>query len=364
MPKRRGFLYEWMCDRQHIKKAIIFGAKGKRLRSDVAKVMGNLDEYVERTYDLLSRGAFVPNVPRQKRLYDTCGQKWRTIEYVRFFPDAIVHTLMVMALEPTIMKGMSHWCCASIPGRGSKHAIKRVKRVIHHDKKGSKYVVKMDVRQYYHSVNHRRLIWALARKVKDKRFLKLVWDVLQTCESGMAIGFFICQWLANFYLEPLDQYITTLPGVKASVRYMDDIVLFGPNKKKLHKARAAIEVFLRDKLGLEMKGNWQVFPLKSRPLDFVGYKFYRDHTTLRRANFLRYARQCRRAKHIQDSGRQIGYHMAAGLLSRAGQLSHCDSHKIKVKYLDPVGVKNLKEVVRRETQRRQRAAQLLGRGAA
>lgn len=72
----------------------------------------------------------------------------------------------------------------------------------------------------------------LAHKIKDKKYLKLTWEILQTCEQGLAIGFFICQWLANFYLEPLDRYITTLDGVKYSVRYMDDIVLFGPNKKK------------------------------------------------------------------------------------------------------------------------------------
>lgn len=280
MPKRVGFLYEWMCDKEHIRDAIMFGAKGKRRRYDVKEVLDDIDAHIDKVHDILVAQSFVPATPRKKQTYDTCGRKWRTIEYVKFFPDGIIHTLMVMAVEPTVLRGMSHWCCASVPGRGSKHAMKRVKRVIHHDRKGSKYVCKIDIRHYYHSVNRRKLIWALARKIKDKKYLKLVWDVLQTCEQGLAIGFFICQWLANFYLESLDRYITTLDGVKHSVRYMDDIVLFGPNKKKLHRARKAIEEYLNKVLGLEMKRNWQVFPLKSRPLDFVGYKFYREHITL------------------------------------------------------------------------------------
>lgn len=131
----------------------------------------------------------------------------------------------------------------------------------------------MDVHHFYHSVDRRKLIWMLAHKIKDKKYLKLTWEILQTCEQGLAIGFFICQWLANFYLEPLDRYITTLDGVKYSVRYMDDIVLFGPNKKKLHRARKAIAEYLQKRLRLQMKGNWQVFPLKVRPLDYVGYRF-------------------------------------------------------------------------------------------
>ena len=61
--------------------------------------------------------------------------------------------------------------------------------------------------------------------------------------------------------------------MKYSVRYMDDIVLFGPNKKKLHRARKAIAEYLQKRLRLQMKGNWQVFPLKLRPMDYVGYRF-------------------------------------------------------------------------------------------
>lgn len=364
MPKRKGFLYEWMCDKEHIREAIVYGAKGKHQRYDVKEVIDDLDSYVDKVHDLLTSQQFTPGTPRKKRTWDQCGRKWRTIEYVKFYPDGIIHTLMVMALQPSITRGMDYWCCASVPGRGGKHAIKRMKRALHHDRKNTKYVLKMDIHHFYHTVNRRVLIWALARKVKDKKFLKLVWDILQTCEEGLAIGFFICQWLANFYLESLDRYITTLDGVKKNVRYMDDIVLMGPNKKKLHKARAAIAEFLHENQRQQLKGNWQVFPVKSRPVDFVGYKFYRDHTTMRKSNFLRFTRQCRRVSKRIAAGRPITYHQAAGLLSRIGQLKHCDSHNIRVKYVDPIGVKTLKEVVRYESKRRQRSQQCLYAGGA
>ena len=163
----------------------------------------------------------------------------------------------------------------------------------------------MDVKKFYPSIEHRRLIWALARKVKDKKFLKLVYDVLETCQKGLAIGYHVCQWLANYYLEPLDHYIMTLPGVKHMIRYMDDIVLFGANKKQLHKAQKSIETFMWEKLGLRMKENWQVFPISARMLDFVGYRFDREHITLRRRNFLRFTRQCRKVSKKIKRGEHI-----------------------------------------------------------
>ena len=91
----------------------------------------------------------------------------------------------------------------------------------------------------------------------------------------------------------------------------------------------------------------------------------RTHIILRKRNFLRFTRQCRRVKKRLDAGKPIMFAQASGLLSRAGQLKHCNSHTIRVKYIDPIGVKHLKEVVRNESKRRQRAQQrILAGGAA
>lgn len=140
-----------------------------------------------------------------------------------------------------------------------------------------------------------------------------------------------------------------MPGVKTMIRYMDNITLFGPNKKKLHKARQTISDFLRDRLGLKLKSNWQIYPTAKRMVSAVGYRFARTHTILRKRNFLRFTRQCRRVKKKLDAGKPIPHRQASGLLSRVGQLKHCDSHNIRVKYVDPIGVKHLKEVVRNES---------------
>lgn len=353
MPKRVGHLYEKMCDKDAIRLAIIEGTRGKRGRWDVEEVLADVDGYIEKAYRLLMTESYIPTVPKSKVIFDKSSQKQRVIRIVPFYPDGLMHQLCVMAMEDVLMRGMYRWSCASIPGRGNRCAANYVRRSLDNDPKGTKYCLKMDVKQYYPSISPKRLIWALARKVKDKRFLKFVYDIATSNpDGGLAIGFYVNQWLANYYLEPLDNFILTLPGVKYYVRNMDDMVILGPNKKLLHKARKEIEAFLGKRLGLRLKENWQVFPVKSRAIDFVGFRFFKDHTTLRRRNFLRYARQCRRVQKRIDAGRSIPFTVAAGLLARVGQLKHCDGYGVRVKYFDSIGVKRLKDVVRDESKRR------------
>lgn len=353
MPKKVGHLYEKMCDRNLIRTAILKGSKGKKKRKDVKTVLADVDGYTEKVYELLSQEKYVPTKPKERQIFDKSSQKRRTISIVPYYPDGIIHQLCVMAMQDVLMRGMYRWSCASIPGRGNQCAADYVRRSLDNDKKGTKYCLKMDIYHYYPSIPPRRLIWALARKIKDKRFLKIVYAIISSNPSGgLAIGFYINQWLANFYLEPLDNFILTLPGVGHYVRNMDDMVLLGPNKKKLHKARKEIERFLSQKLGLRLKGNWQVFPVDDRGIDFVGLRFYHTHTTLRRRNFLRFARQCRSVRKMINAQKPIPFRAASGLLARAGQLKHCNSHKIRVKYFDPIGERRLKEVVRAENKRR------------
>ena len=385
MPKRIGFLYEKMESKPFIRRVILEAARGKRKRREVRRVLKHLDEYVDKTYEMVVSESFVPTPPKERMIYDESSLKWRAIKMVPFWPDGVMHWLLVTAMKPVLMRGMHHWSCASIPRRGGNRVQKHIRRTMRDDPDGTKYAAELDVKQYYPSIPIKRLIWALARKIKDKRFLRTVYSILESCGGGLAIGYYICQWLANYYLEPLDHYIMTLPGVKYMDRYMDNITLRGPNKKLLHKARKLIAGFMNQRLGLRMKENWQVYRTtftaavarrhsllderkrrlrKPRMVSAVGYRFSRSHIALRKRNFLRFTRQCRRVKKRLDTQKPIAFKQASGLLSRIGQLRHCDSHNIRVKYVDPIGVKNLKEVVRHESKRRQRAQQRLYAGGA
>lgn len=384
MPKRVGFLYDKMCNKDFIRTVIYQAAERRHSRSDIAKVLADVEKYVDLTYDMVVNDTYVPSKPKEKEVYDESSQKWRHIQMVPFWPDGIMQWLLVAAMKPVLMRGMHPWSCASVPGRGGIRAHKKIQRTMRHDPKGSRYAAELDVAHYYPSVSIKRLIWMLARKIKDKRFLRMVYSILETCGGGLGIGYYICQWLANYYLERLDWYIETLPGITLMTRHMDNYTLLGPNKKLLHKAVRQIAAFMQ-KLGLTMKENWQVYrttftakvakrhallPEKQRRLrkprmvSAVGYRFSHTYTTIRKRNFLRLTRQCRKAKKRLDAGRRLTYRLASGLMSRAGQLKHCDSHGIRVKYIDPIKVKNLKEVIRYESKRRLGSQQCVFAGGA
>lgn len=363
MPKRVGYLYEKMLDRELIRYAIVEAARHKHKRREVRKVLEQLDWYVERTYLMLEQRLYVPTPPKKKTIYDESSQKYRELQIVPFWPDGVIHRLIVEAMKPVLMRGMHPYSCASIPGRGCERIRKRLSHIMKCDVKGTKYACEMDIRHFYPSVPIRRLIRTIGRKIKDKRFLRLIWAILKSCGQGLAIGYYICQWLANFYLEKLDWMLARMPGVKYYTRYMDNITMLGPNKRMLHRARVAAEKFLRDELGLAVKENWQVYrtavarKAKGRPraVSAVGFRFWHGFTTLRRRNFLRMLRQARRIQKKQKMGIPVSVQQAAGFLSRAGQLNHCNSFRVKEKYIRSIKIKRLKEVIRNESKRQCKA---------
>ena len=210
--------------------------------------------------------------------------------------------------------------------------------------KDSKYCAQMDVRKFYDSIPPDGVRRALERKIKDKRFVRLVTRIIA---DGLAIGYYICQWIANYYLETLDRTLCACKGVVCEVRYMDNVTIFGRSKRALHKAVKAAEQHLQT-LGLTLKNDWQVYPIRKRKVDAVGYKFGRNAVVLRKRSLLRTLRQFRRAAKRE----RVSAKMAQALLSRLGRLKWCASKTIMVKYVRPVGVQNLKGVVRIESARR------------
>lgn len=346
--KRVGRLYERMLDIDIIKDCIIMGSRGKRKRQDVRTVLADVEGYAAKVLRLLSENLYVPTVPRRVKIFDSSCQKERDIKIVPFYPDGIIQQLVVYVMKNVIVRGMYNWSCASIPGRGNIRATRYVQRALRADPRGTKHAGKFDIYHYYPSIDRRKVIAALKRKIKDRRFIAIVKDIIDSDpDYGLSIGFYLNQWLANFYLEPLDHFICRLDGVKYYVRNMDDLVIMGPNKKKLHKAREAIARYLETVLGLQMKENWQIFPTDSRGIDFVGYRFFHGRTILRKRNFKKLRRNVRTVRKFTETGRKIPFHTAAGLLSRAGQLKHCDGWHVYERYVLPITERKLKETVRR-----------------
>lgn len=232
--------------------------------------------------------------------------------------------------------------------------MKRIKKWITHDPRNTKYCLKMDIRKYFDSVPHEVIIGRLKKQIHDERFLNILIEIVNVNDHGLPLGFYTSQWLANWYLTGLDHYIKEKLGAAYYIRYMDDMVIFGPNKRKLHKMRVEIEKYLNDNLGLSLKDNWQIFPLKARALDFMGFKFYRYKVTLRRSILYK---ACRKARRMFLNRPSI--YCIKQLLSYLGWFSQTDSYNVFRDRITPYV--NIQYLKRRMSRYDKRMAELSGR---
>lgn len=181
--------------------------------------------------------------------------------------------------------------------------------------------------------------------------LESAMQVIRERRKGVPLGYFTSQWFGNFYLKKLDHYIKQELGAVHYMRYMDDMVILGKSKKKLHAAQKAIEAYLQKELKLELKADWQVFRFEyvakdgtvcGRMLDFMGFQFHRDRITMRKSTIQRARAKAFRIK-AKD---KITWYDAAVMLSYMGWFDHTDTYDYYLKYIKPnVNVKKLKKVV-------------------
>ena len=350
MPKRIGHLYEKMCERENIKQAILCAAQNKHKRKEVKYVLGHIDEFAGKIQCMLKNQSYKPSKYRIRTIYDSRSKKYRQICSLPFYPDQIVFWCVINTIKPVIMRGMYEWCCGSVPGRGIKLGYRAVKRWLDCDWKNTKYCLKLDIHHFYQSVPHDKLMAAFHHKIKDAKMLQLIKTVIDSSPEGLPIGNYTSQWFANFYLEPLDHYIKQDLHIKRYVRYVDDMVLFSHSKKQLHKALKAITEYLKG-MGLTLKGNYQIFPTKSRAVDFLGFQFRRGYVKLRKSDFLRLYRQYRKIRKCLKHMKQIQFKTAAGFISRLGQLKHCNSYWFRQRISKNINIIVLKRVIADESKR-------------
>ena len=172
-----------------------------------------------------------------KIIQDNSSGKIRTIHKPKYFPDQIIHWALILQIQPLIMRGMYAYSCGSVPGRGTSYGQKTLRKWLDTDFKGTKYCLKMDISKFYPSVDHEILKSMFKRIIKDQDCLWLIDTIIDSCE-GLPIGNYTSQWFSNFFLQTLDHFIKENLGVKYYVRYVDDLVMLGPNKKKITQSKS------------------------------------------------------------------------------------------------------------------------------
>lgn len=330
--KRIGYIYEKITDVKNIEFAIKKACEHKAKNKFIKSLLANKEHYALKIKELLESGNFKPLIIKHKKIREQT--KIRDIAVPKFYPDQIIHWAVCLQLHQIFMKDMYLYNCGSVPGRGGICAKKYIEKVYGKLKNKKSYTLKLDIKKYFNNINHKKLESLFAKKIKDKKVLQLIHNIIDCGESGLPIGFYTSQWFSNFYLVELDHYIKEQLHIKYYVRYVDDMVLIDTSKRKLHRAVNQIQEYLDiNGYDVKLKGNWQVWKTFTRPLDFIGYKFYKDYTLLRKQILKKLKRQVGRVKREKT----LRIVRARALCSYMGWLKHAsNSRSFYMKHIKPV----------------------------
>lgn len=365
--KQYKYLYQKMLEEDTIRKAYKKLRKGKTARKEIIYIDEHLDEEVQKMREMIrnTRPGVVENpelkyVPHKRtpKIIREHGKERKI--FMPEIHEQWFHHIIVLILEPIIMATAYRYSCGSFPGKGAHSGKRRLERWIRSGK-GIKYFAKLDIRHFYNNIRLNVLMRELRIRIKDEWFLYTIEICLTGFKKGIPLGFYISQWLANYMLEPLDRFITGRLGFKITVRYMDDITFFSNNKKDLHKAIAYIRMFIGRRFRLKLKGNYQVCKFDyekkgkviGRPLDFMGFVFRRDRTTIRKKIMLSATRLARRLRKAKEAGRGYYQKNIQAMLSYMGWFTCTDTYSCYLVWIKPyIVVRNLKAILSK-IQRRQ-----------
>lgn len=228
---------------------------------------------------------------------------------------------------------MYRYCIGSIPRRGGEFGRRYIVKIFKNDGK-IRYAAQTDLRKFFQNVSKPKLKQLFRRKIKDKKALALIDMIIDAGVQGLPIGFYTSQWFSNFYLEQLDHAIKEVKHTRYYIRNVDDMVYIDTNKRKLHRILKAITAFLAGGgFNVHFKDNWQVYRLDSRPINFLGYKFYRGKVYVRHEIYFNLMRKLNKIK-------KRGYctvRAARGIASLLGWFKHLPHGKhFYLTYVKPI----------------------------
>ncbi|PKP46822.1 MAG: reverse transcriptase [Bacteroidetes bacterium HGW-Bacteroidetes-11] len=318
--KRITNLYETLCSMDNLILADANARKGKRRQYGVIKhdrvkednLLALQRSLIDRSFHTSEYHVFKINH----------NGKEREIYRLPYFPDRIVHHAVMNVVKQIWVSAFTHDTYSCIEGRGIHQAVKKVKAALVNEPE-TRYCLKLDIRKYYPSIDHNILKALIRRKIKDDGVLWLLDEIIDSA-PGLPIGNYLSQYLANLYLAYFDHYVKEVLKVKYYFRYADDIVILSSSKIDLHALFAKIESYLNNNLNLTVKSNYQIFPVSSRGIDFLGYVFFHTHTLLRKSIKQRFARNVAR-KGISGNLSIAAYN---------GWAMHCNSKNLLKKLLN------------------------------
>lgn len=234
--------------------------------------------------------------------------------------DRVVQAAVRHVVEPIFEKEFAAHSYGFRPGRGCKDALRRVDALL---KEGYVYVVDADLKSYFDTIPHGRLLNRLQERIADGRVLGLIESFLKAGimdglkewqpEAGAPQGAVLSPLLSNIYLNPLDHQMAA--GGYQMVRYADDFVILCRSQSEAQQALAQVRQWCAAEGLTVHPTKTRIVDVRSEGFDFLGYHF----ATTRRGVLTRWPRkkseqklkETLRAKTKRTNGRSLQMTVAA-----------------------------------------------------
>lgn len=297
--KRYGYLFEKIVSFENLLLAAKKSLRGKKHTSQAAVFYFNLENEIIALQEKLQSRRYMP-LPL--RIFFIREPKVRKIGAAHF-RDRVVHHAICNILEPVFEKSYIYHSYACRVGKGTHRAIKQAQNDCRKYRDG--YFLKCDIKKYFESIDHRLLKDMLNNKFKDPELVWLLDIIIDSSDcvgKGIPIGNLTSQHFANFYLDKLDHFVKDALRVKAYIRYMDDFILFGKDKKELQQLEAKISDFLFQRLRLKLKEKSILLAPCRTGVPFLGFRIFAGLIRMKQENKKRWIKKLKRRMKEYERG--------------------------------------------------------------
>jgi RNA-directed DNA polymerase len=264
--------------------------KGKAVGVDYQTVEMYGERQEEQTEYLtksLKDGSYQPSVIKRVLIPKPGSMEKREIG-IQTVRDKVVQKAMQMTMEPIFERDFAQHSYGFRPERSCKDALRRVDQLL---REGNEWVVDADLKSYFDTIPHEKLMGRIEEKIADGRLLELIGKYLKQGvlegmrewepEMGTPQGAIISPLLSNIYLDPLD-HLMEKSGIEM-VRYADDLVLMCGSEAEAREALRQLTDWTTEAgLTLHPEKTRIVNAAEAGGFEFLGYHFEGGRKTPRK----------------------------------------------------------------------------------
>lgn len=338
-------IYPAIYDFDNLYQAYLEARKAKRYRQDVLQFTMNLEENLIQIQNELIYKTY--KVGRYREFYVTEPKK-RLIMALQF-KDRIVQWAIYRHLNPFYDKQFIYDSYGCRIGKGTHNAANRLEYWLRQVNRRNKkyYFLKLDISKYFYRIDHEVLIRILEKRIKDPDLLWLLSTIINSedtafglpagvspddfpkeerlFDKGMPIGNLTSQLFANIYLNELDQYAKNELRLHYYIRYMDDVIILHDDKAFLHEVKDRIEIFLNEKLRLDLNAKTCIRPIKDG-VEFVGFRIWPTHRKLKKTTAKKVKTRLKYLIKAVAEGKEDPGMLQRSIASYKGILEHFNSY--------------------------------------